>query len=113
MQMSNPFTIEGYHYRSKQPIAIKIDNGTILEIDLLKDNEADLCWIAPGLVDLQINGFMGHDFNRLPYTAGLVRNITIELWKEGVGECTRIYYPLCGKRSHGLNRSYEGEYRTN
>jgi N-acetylglucosamine-6-phosphate deacetylase len=82
--MSNPLRIEGYHYRSKQPIAIKIDNGTIVEIDLLKDNEADLCWIAPGLVDLQINGFMGHDFNRLPFTAGLIRKVTTELWKEGV-----------------------------
>jgi N-acetylglucosamine-6-phosphate deacetylase len=41
-------------------------------------------WIGPGLVDLQINGFRGMDFNTLPVSEDLPGQLTRELWKEGV-----------------------------
>ena len=41
-------------------------------------------WAGPGLVDLQINGFRGMDFNTLPLAADVAGKITRELWSEGV-----------------------------
>lgn len=41
-------------------------------------------WIGPGLVDLQINGFRGMDFNTLPLAADVAGKVTRELWAEGV-----------------------------
>lgn len=41
-------------------------------------------FIAPGLVDLQINGFRGLDFNTLPVPDDLAGKVTRELWSEGV-----------------------------
>jgi N-acetylglucosamine-6-phosphate deacetylase len=40
--------------------------------------------VGPGLVDLQINGFGGLDFNRPPIPADLPGGVTRALWKEGV-----------------------------
>jgi N-acetylglucosamine-6-phosphate deacetylase len=39
---------------------------------------------APGLVDLQINGFAGLDFNTLPVPDDLPGRVTRALWREGV-----------------------------
>lgn len=41
-------------------------------------------YVGPGLVDLQINGFRGLDFNTLPLAAELPGKATRELWSEGV-----------------------------
>lgn len=39
---------------------------------------------APGLVDLQVNGFRGRDFNTLPMDPELPGRLTRELWTVGV-----------------------------
>ncbi|KOP64688.1 N-acetylglucosamine-6-phosphate deacetylase [Bacillus sp. FJAT-18019] len=49
----------------------------------------DKIWIAPGLIDLQINGGYGHDFNSLPLTVDTVIQVTRRLWEKGV----TLYYP--------------------
>jgi N-acetylglucosamine-6-phosphate deacetylase len=41
-------------------------------------------FVGPGLVDLQVNGFRGLDFNTLPVPADLPGDVTRELYKEGV-----------------------------
>ena len=41
-------------------------------------------YLGPGLVDLQINGFRGLDFNTLPLAAEVAGKVTRELWAEGV-----------------------------
>jgi N-acetylglucosamine-6-phosphate deacetylase len=52
------------HYSSGQPIRLRWDKGLISSIEpAATSTEADL-WIAPALVDLQINGFAGVDFQR-------------------------------------------------
>jgi N-acetylglucosamine-6-phosphate deacetylase len=77
--------IEGIHYRTGEPVKVEIENGRILEIQPLSDkNNESLPYIAPGLVDLQINGYRGLDFNTLPISEHLVEDITSLLWGEGV-----------------------------
>ncbi len=41
-------------------------------------------WVGPGLVDLQLNGFRGLDFNAPPVPDDLPGKVTRELWREGV-----------------------------
>lgn len=82
--MSLPYWIEGLHYRGGEPVSLKIDNGVIAEIGVPERTEKELPWIAPGFVDLQINGFSGMDFNRQPIADDLVGKATRSMWKEGV-----------------------------
>ncbi|MDO6802360.1 amidohydrolase family protein [Wenyingzhuangia sp. 1_MG-2023] len=80
--------IKGIHYKTKQPVEITLDNGLIAEIEsnpTLKSEKT----IAPGLVDLQINGFRGVDFNEEELQESDVVKITEYLWQEGVTS----YYP--------------------
>lgn len=74
---------QGKDYRTGQPITLKTENGLIVEIVEDRDGK-DLPWIAPGLVDLQVNGYGGVDFNSLPLSAEAVQSVVETLWKEGV-----------------------------
>ncbi|MCM4156018.1 amidohydrolase family protein [Gramella sp. AN32] len=76
-------TLKGIHYKTEEPIELEIKSGLIMAIhstSALKANQ----FIAPGLVDLQINGFRGIDFNEPGLTEEKVLTITQELFKEGV-----------------------------
>jgi len=72
--------LDGRHYRTGEGIAVALANGTIASV---KKGSGET-FIAPGLVDLQINGFRGLDFNTLPVPDDLPGRVTRELWSEGV-----------------------------
>ena len=77
-------------YRSGKPVNVITDNGIIETIRTEKtDKDADIPFIAPGLIDLQINGFNGIDFNENTLIPADVRNITEDLWEMG----TTKYFP--------------------
>ncbi|GIN70889.1 N-acetylglucosamine-6-phosphate deacetylase [Bacillus sp. J14TS2] len=77
--------IEGIHYATGEQILVSIEEGKINHIQAVaKQRERGLPYIAPGLVDLQINGYRGNDFNTLPISPELVEQTTRSLWKEGV-----------------------------
>ena len=40
--------------------------------------------IAPGLVDLQVNGYLGRDFNRPPFPPSAVGEVAALLARDGV-----------------------------
>ncbi|GIO32469.1 MULTISPECIES: N-acetylglucosamine-6-phosphate deacetylase [Paenibacillus] len=89
------FELLGRHYRTGEPIAVRVQEGVIAEcrsIDAadrelngvnLPDAET-LSWIAPGLVDLQINGYGGLDMNAPDLTEETVTALIDRLWAEGV-----------------------------
>lgn len=83
MSVSNCTMIEGLDYRTGKPIAVEIEAGTIVDI---RENHAQntTSFIGPGLVDLQVNGFRGTDFNRMPLSSQDVAQVTQVLWQEGV-----------------------------
>ncbi|SEC77645.1 amidohydrolase family protein [Paenibacillus sp. GP183] len=84
--------IQGLHYQTGQPVQIKIKDGWILSVDPLNPSEKlkdELPWVGPGLIDLQLNGFQGMDFNALPIPSGMVGKMPRLLWKEGITS----YYP--------------------
>ncbi|ULL18282.1 N-acetylglucosamine-6-phosphate deacetylase [Paenibacillus sp. H1-7] len=83
--------VEGIHYTTGEPVTIHIEDGLIREIQPLapEQGRSSLPYIAPGLVDLQINGYFGTDFNSIPIAPEAVQQATRKLWKEGVTS----YYP--------------------
>jgi N-acetylglucosamine-6-phosphate deacetylase len=83
MQETDIRLVEGLDYRTGRPIAVEIENGFIREICKIKGSTS-LPWLAPGFVDLQVNGFRGVDLNTLPLSSDSVFEVTQMLWREGV-----------------------------
>lgn len=65
-----------------RPVRLRIDGGGIAEIAATR-SDTDL-WLAPGLVDLQVNGYAGHDLNTDDVDAGVVGDLVRSLWAAGV-----------------------------
>jgi N-acetylglucosamine-6-phosphate deacetylase len=87
---------EGLHYATGKVIRMGIRNGLIIslaDIDEVywtgEQNRDKLPVIAPGLVDLQINGYQGIDFNDEDLKPGQVEDVSAKLLNVGV---TR-YFP--------------------
>jgi N-acetylglucosamine-6-phosphate deacetylase len=74
--------IKGRHYRTGAGIAVSLKEPAIAGLRGARADDAP--YIGPGIVDLQINGFRGLDFNTLPVADDLPGNVTRELWSEGV-----------------------------
>jgi N-acetylglucosamine-6-phosphate deacetylase len=66
-----------------------MEHGIIREMERLGPDQDDsnLPTVAPGLVDLQINGYAGHDFNQLPIRPGTVERAIRAMWPEGITSC--------------------------
>jgi N-acetylglucosamine-6-phosphate deacetylase len=72
--------IQGRDYRSGEAIEIDVRQGRIAKIRALagRDDAAarvPLPWVAPGLVDVQINGYGGQEFSSLKLTPERVAEI--------------------------------------
>ena len=78
-----PFSFPARHYRTRAPMTITVEDGRFLSLTPAPDREG-LPWIAPGLIDLQVNGFGGVDFNR--------PGLTPEQWRHA---CTRLRAQGC------------------
>ncbi|HPG41706.1 MAG TPA: N-acetylglucosamine-6-phosphate deacetylase [bacterium] len=83
-------TLEGLHYRDNTPVAIEIHNDKIARI-IRKPSLADPAnaglYIAPGLIDNQVNGYAGVSFGfggTNDLTLDGIRRVTQALWRDGV-----------------------------
>jgi N-acetylglucosamine-6-phosphate deacetylase len=82
--------LKGRHYRTGEPIRVHMTNGLISKLEpLVPEPDEALPWIAPGIVDLQINGYGGLDFNAPPLQEEAIHRMSQALRKEGVTS----YYP--------------------
>jgi len=85
--------IEGLSYLDKKPVSVEIKDGKIVsvqQIDKLSDENHPV-YIAPGLIDNQVNGFAGVSFclAKGELSKGEILRVTNELWKKGV----TTYFP--------------------
>ena len=78
--------VVGRHFRSGQPVELRLSDRIVELSELSGDSTlaTDLPWIAPGLVDLQINGYLGHEFSSPRLTAEAVARIVEQLPAFGV-----------------------------
>lgn len=76
----------GKHYRTGLPIEVGIREGRITAITELEVSPPVDClpWLAPGLVDLQVNGGWGLDLNTAPLCPDTVLQLTRKLQSQGV-----------------------------
>jgi N-acetylglucosamine-6-phosphate deacetylase len=78
--MSSQTTI-GRHYLTGRTIAIRHEAGRIVSVE--ESPESTLLWLAPGLIDLQINGYAGVDFQRDGLTEAALLRASAGLGKDG------------------------------
>ncbi|WP_170126367.1 N-acetylglucosamine-6-phosphate deacetylase [Arenibacter echinorum] len=82
--------MEGILYSDEGWVSISTTNGKISGINrLAKENKVSKMYVAPGLIDVQINGYMGVDFSGPDLTVEGIRKATKALWKAGV----TTYFP--------------------
>ncbi len=76
----------GRHYRTGLPIEVRVREGRIAAVtELAVTSSAEhLPWLAPGLVDLQVNGGWGLDLNAAPLCPDTVLKLTMLLSSQGV-----------------------------
>ena len=107
---SSPKKIEGIHFFDNSPVSVEIENGFISKVerlDKLSDNPESF-FMAPGLIDIQINGFLSVSFaldgavasstNATGLTIDDIRKVTKALWKEGI----TTYFPTLTTNSQDL-----------
>ncbi|THF73412.1 N-acetylglucosamine-6-phosphate deacetylase [Cohnella fermenti] len=82
---SSGIVLEGRLVCSGVPHRIRVRDGRVAELEPIKTEAlAGLPWIGPGLVDLQINGYAGIDFNSLALTADEVEEAARRLSRQGI-----------------------------
>lgn len=64
-------------------LCVTTEGGVIADVRQVPD-PGDGLWLAPGLVDLQVNGFAGHDVNAADLTPRTVADLVRSLWQVGV-----------------------------
>lgn len=77
-------SIDAIHYATNQPMRLTLEDGGIRQISSLPIASPDLPFVAPGLIDLQINGHAGHDLNASPLHGQTLSDLTRSLYPQGV-----------------------------
>ncbi|MDB4293224.1 N-acetylglucosamine-6-phosphate deacetylase [Maribacter sp.] len=83
--LQEEYTIDGILYSDDTPVSLVIENGKIVTIrkQATKTTSTGV-YVAPGLIDIQINGYVGVDFSGPDLTVEGVKKATKALWKAGV-----------------------------
>src|SRR6266545_1605684 len=79
------------HYVTGQPVRVRWQAGRIVAVDPATKEAPPDTWIAPGLFDVQINGFAGIDFQRVDVALAELVTATRALRAAG---CTRYLLTL-------------------
>ena len=77
-------TIIGNRYDTGESVEVTITDGIISAIQTITESEPTLSVIAPGFVDLQINGYGGQEFNELELSVEDVRRVSVQMDVDGV-----------------------------
>ena len=77
-------SIQARHYNTADPILVSFDDGVICDISPLESSSENLLVLAPGLVDLQVNGYGGQEFNDPELSAEKVLQICLAMDRDGV-----------------------------
>jgi len=77
--------IKAIHYETGKPVTIGVRDGLIISISETKEpGQVPDLYVAPGLIDNQINGYMGVDFSGLGLTTREMKRAVGSIRKDGV-----------------------------
>jgi N-acetylglucosamine-6-phosphate deacetylase len=82
--MSHSGTVVGWDYASREAVRLRWEAGLIRSVERAETAPVDL-WLAPPLVDLQVNGFGGVDFQQDDLTAQDLLSAARSLRSAGCG----------------------------
>lgn len=89
--------VEGLLYLDGKAVSVEIVDGVISQVKAIKvGSDFPEVYLAPGLIDIQINGYMGVDFSDQDLSPDQMHEATFALWKEGVTS----YLPTVITRDH-------------
>jgi len=79
-------TFSGYLTDQKKHVDVQVKEGIIVNIIPSEPiaQEGPKLFIAPGLIDTQVNGYASISFNSEGLTAEKIKSLTKAMWKEGV-----------------------------
>ena len=83
--MTHSLEIKALHFKTGKPVRIEIREGLIVsmtETPLSQENST--LFVAPGLIDNQVNGYSGIDFSDTGLEPEKMRVATEAIWKDGV-----------------------------
>src|ERR1700736_1679836 len=80
---------------------VQVEGPIFKKITPHKEDILDLPWIAPGLIDIQINGFGGVDFNRPMESDDAWHDATEQLYIHG---CTGFLLTLITNREENYHK---------
>jgi N-acetylglucosamine-6-phosphate deacetylase len=83
--------LHAWNILDRQPVLAKWDKGVFTELAHTDEPPPEAKWIGPPLVDLQVNGFAGVDFQRDDLTADHLRHAVTALGQAG---CNRFCFTL-------------------
>lgn len=72
--------IEAEGLLERRRLGVEVEDGRIARVEDLGPGAGTGPWLAPGLVDLQVNGCAGHDFNAPDLAKEAVAAATRHLW---------------------------------
>ena len=94
--------LEGLHYLDGSPVRVEIRDGMIAGVERIEKltDKNNRLFIAPGLIDSQVNGFAGISFSFAggSLTPEGIHTATSALWEKGV----TTYLPTLTTNSHEL-----------
>jgi N-acetylglucosamine-6-phosphate deacetylase len=82
---------------------IRIESGLIQSVEVVGPTADSQPFVAPGLIDIQVNGFAGVDFSEPELTIERVLAVLPRIWKTGVAS----FCPTLVTNTHeGLKRNF-------
>ena len=87
---SSGLSLLGRSAEDGQVVRVAVERGVVTAIERVIDDPRGI-WISPGWMDIQINGYAGHDPNAAGADATTTAAMVRALWPEGVsGSCVTI-----------------------
>jgi len=94
--------VEGIHYQDNSPVRIGIKDGKIVDVQKIDNLTSgfDSIFIAPGLIDNQVNGYKGYSFVDIgrELTQEGIKTITSGFWEVGI----TTYLPTITTNDHNI-----------